>query len=660
MNKVQLVIHLRSGQFYDVTDYVSYVKISGATNTETRTLETEFISTYNDFQVSQINTQTGSSMCFYEDGKELYRGNIIDMEKMSGGRTRVTCKDLGFSLSRAKVSKNYKDVKPEDIAKQICKEVRLPQGNFVKTNTKVTRYFRDVSAYDVIMTLYTLASEKTKKQYELEVNINKIEVVERGAVVVIKFGHGDNLYSNTVHESIEDIINNVKVYDKNGNLVNEFMNKDLYKIYNRMSNAVIEIERADMISMEAVKEAYKGEDRTIKISGVGNYDCRSGKRIYVDDVGSNMRGEFYIDSDSHEWSGGTYKCNLELNMTNIMNKKEQGTEELKKEETKLEGFELQMSTGQSGTKDWGHGVTVAQLNKTLRGDCAGYGETVMKYSNMYKVNPAFIVGAIITECGGSPNKPNKKNNPLSNLYGGKYSPYDTMDQGIKAGIRNWSLNYISKTGKYNKGSTTIEQFARTYCPSTASQWARDVRNVIKKTVGKSDVNLGTGVKSDAEANANLVQVAPSPNQNASGNSIIEKAVAYALSRKGMTYSQRGGKNGRNSYFYHTPENARVFDCSSLCFSSYVHAGFLNRSLFHANQNNSWCTPDWGGRAMSRGNKFKRYPLSQAKRGDVLWRDRHAGLYLGNGATIEAASPGEGIVLRPRGARNFAYAYRPQL
>ena len=544
MNKVQLVIHLRSGQFYDVTDYISYVRISGATNTETRTLETEFISTYNDFQVSQINTQTGSSMCFYENGKELYRGNIVDMEKISGGRTRVTCKDLGFSLSRAKVSKNYKDVKPEDIAKQICKEVRLPQGNFVKTNTKVTRYFRDVSAYDVIMTLYTLASEKTKKQYELEVNINKIEVVERGAVATIKFGHGDNLYSNTVHESIEDIINNVKVYDKNGNLVNEFMNKELYKIYNRMSNAVIEIERADMISMEAVKEAYKGEDRTIKISGVGNYDCRSGKRIYVDDVGSNMRGEFYIDSDSHEWSGGTYKCDLELNMTNIMNKKEQGTEELEKEETKLEGFELQMPTGQSGAKDWGHGVTVAQLNKTLRGDCAGYGETVMKYSNMYKVNPAFIVGVIITECGGSPSKPNKKNNPLSNLYGGTYSPYDTMDQGIKAGIRNWSLNYISKTGKYNKGSTTIEQFARTYCPPTAGQWARDVRAVIKKTVGKSDVNLGTGVKSDAEANANLVQAPPNtqsqsggvPGQVMQARKHVGKKIAQMRQYKGTWHS----------------------------------------------------------------------------------------------------------------------------
>ena len=59
-------------------------------------------------------------------------------------------------------------------------------------------------------------------------------------------------------------------------------------------------------------------------------------------------------------------------------------------------------------------------------------------------------------------------------------------------------------------------------------------------------------------------------------------------------------------------------------------------------------------------KLKKYPLSAAKRGDILWRQGHVGLYLGNGATVEANDETLGVKRWPNNGKRFHCAYRPMI
>ncbi|MBE6480621.1 MAG: hypothetical protein E7Z98_09010 [Olsenella sp.] len=88
-------------------------------------------------------------------------------------------------------------------------------------------------------------------------------------------------------------------------------------------------------------------------------------------------------------------------------------------------------------------------------------------------------------------------------------------------------------------------------------------------------------------------------------------VSAAYSRVGCSYVYAAG--GPNS-----------FDCSGLTSWCYAQAGI---GIGHSSGSQSgFCTK----------------PASQAVAGDVVWRPGHVGICIGNGQTIEAFSPGQGV------------------
>ncbi|MBQ6491712.1 MAG: C40 family peptidase [Atopobiaceae bacterium] len=88
-------------------------------------------------------------------------------------------------------------------------------------------------------------------------------------------------------------------------------------------------------------------------------------------------------------------------------------------------------------------------------------------------------------------------------------------------------------------------------------------------------------------------------------------VSAAYSRVGCSYVYAAG--GPNS-----------FDCSGLTSWCYAQAGI---GIGHSSGSQSgFCTK----------------PASQAVAGDIVWRPGHVGICIGNGQTIEAFSPGQGV------------------
>lgn len=155
--------------------------------------------------------------------------------------------------------------------------------------------------------------------------------------------------------------------------------------------------------------------------------------------------------------------------------------------------------------DWGHGITAKQLAPYCKGAMSTMPEVILKYSNIYKVNPALIVAISAHETGhGTSNAIRSKNNPMGYMdpaSNWKYiKHFSSLQEGYRACISNFSRNYISK------GKKELHQIARIYAPVGASNdpngynkhWPGNVGKIFTEITGKiyNASMSGSGVKNE--------------------------------------------------------------------------------------------------------------------------------------------------------------------
>ncbi|WP_418657984.1 XkdQ/YqbQ family protein [Clostridioides difficile] len=337
MNNIKLQVHIKNGAIYNITDIVEKVTWSGDYKSPSRTLEFSIVQSANDINFKQIDIPIASTVCFYVDDKEIYRGMIINRSKDSSNNSiSFTSKDMGFLLTQSEVSYNFKDKLVEDIAKQVFNDNKLAIGNMPKTNVKYTKMFIGVTGYDTIMSAYTEASKTTKKKYMIEANLDKFNVIEKGTVTLnIMFEEGSNLINTSFSESMENVKNKVLVVDQYGNKISEKIDDKIFKDVGVIMQKVIQQQENSTVDVES---EFKGIEQTCNLKGYGDVSCITGRGVKVKDSYTGLVGLFYIDTDKHNWdSSGNYEIDLDLNFQNIMDEKTAGQDEQKEESSGLNG-----------------------------------------------------------------------------------------------------------------------------------------------------------------------------------------------------------------------------------------------------------------------------------------------------------------------------------
>lgn len=213
---------------------------------------------------------------------------------------------------------NFNNVATEKVAADVIKKLGYNAGTLAKTGQKFTKVITKSTGYDVIMAAYTEASEKTKKKYMITTTIDKFNVIEKGEKVLeLQFNESENLIKSKFKSSIDKLVNKVIIVDKNGNKVSEKVDKETQKLYNI---TITEIEQQTEGKTDIKPEdKFKKADKSASLSGFGDITCVSGYGVHVKDTHTGLIGKFFIDSDKHTWSGGSYIVDLDLNFENIMN-----------------------------------------------------------------------------------------------------------------------------------------------------------------------------------------------------------------------------------------------------------------------------------------------------------------------------------------------------
>lgn len=409
----------------------------------------------------------------------MFRGQILTTSNNSNGRSiEISAFDVGHKLTKH-VSFNAKNLKGEDIVKIVCKKLELEMGAIEKADIAVTKLFNDVTGYDAIMSAYTEYSKKSNKKYMIAIVDNKVNVIEKGALTLkIAFRENKNLISSSLNEDISKMINKLIITDENGNKKSVKENKELIKLYGVMQD------------MSTKDTTFINSEKSCELSGFGDITCITGNKVEVEDNISKLKGIFQIDTDTHTWEKGIEKIKLKLNFKNIMDEKEVNNAEKKTEN----------SSFSSSSSDWGHGITAEQLKKVFKGKLKGQENIFIKYSNLYKVNPAVVAAISCHESAAGTSKmaTDGRNNFFGMRNSNGWMRFKSIEEGIKRGISNISRRYVYKGKKSLKGM--VADYAE-----NGSFWIRETERFCIKICGKhtTELNWGTGVVSDEAALKNV-------------------------------------------------------------------------------------------------------------------------------------------------------------
>lgn len=323
------IFTLRNNLTTNITPICKSISISGSTSQVARKLDVSLA--YSIFDRNQSRTQVGpgTKVWVVLDGKEIFRGIVWDRELSSGEDLTFTAYDYLIYTTKSKVTYNFKNISANDATKKVCSELGISIGSLASTG-RFNRIIQGKAAYEAIMEMYTQDSKVTQKQYIVIMIGTKLNVFVRGAIVA-DFSlisqlnsNNSNISSMSYKDTLDSMINKVKIYDDKDNLVGQVQNSSWVSTFGILQENYTKEENIN--SNTAAKNMLNGINQDVSIDAIGNWNCRTGygikTKIFYLSVLQNAT--MYIDSDTHTWDVGTGKhtMSLILNFKNIMDIKE--------------------------------------------------------------------------------------------------------------------------------------------------------------------------------------------------------------------------------------------------------------------------------------------------------------------------------------------------
>jgi len=316
--KVQLI----GDTVTDISELVTSITWSGDYQQAARRLEVSIVASPTDYYLPKVNVALGNMLkLLTDDGKELFRGYVFYRERTTLG-VKLTAYDGLVYLTKSKGTYNFKKMTAEAITKKVAGDFGIQVGELASTGIVQSFIADSQRIYDIIMQAYSGASKQNGKKYMPIMKNGKLNVIEKGKVKVKYLLSSDmNIQDASYSESIEDMINRVRIYDENKKLVGTVENAEWVKLYGVLQDAYVKEKGKD--AQTVAKSMLKGVERSASLMGVlGNVECITGYAVTVKEPYTGLNGLFYIDNDTHTWQDGQYTMSLGLNFQNVMDVKE--------------------------------------------------------------------------------------------------------------------------------------------------------------------------------------------------------------------------------------------------------------------------------------------------------------------------------------------------
>ena len=314
-------IEIIAGTRQDISRLVRNVTWSGSRINVARKLEVDFTQDDRDPQCPAINFDNGYTVVATDEiGNLFFEGNIYRYKRnRAEGNVNLICLDHLHVMKASKMTKEYKNAAPSDIAREMCSQLGVIAGNIVSAGVSVSFIANNKSGYQIIMMAYTEANKKNGKLYQPVMNGAKLDIVEKGTLIEnFVLDSRKNMLNSEYEESIENLINQVALLDEQGNIISTERQEDSIKKYSAFQTVLKTDPNKDM--KQEVDAVFKNNkvERSGYITALGDYKAISSYSIQVTD--GLFNGKFWIKQDTHTFKEGYHEMKLELEFENEMNK----------------------------------------------------------------------------------------------------------------------------------------------------------------------------------------------------------------------------------------------------------------------------------------------------------------------------------------------------
>lgn len=320
---MQITITNSSGSF-DVTNLTASAVWSGGRGQCARMLSFGLLSSA---ETGVIDCSLGSAVTLSENGALLFSGFIFERTKTTADSViDITCFDRGYYLKKNKMSRSIIGQTAESVTAAIAGEFGIACGDISATGITLSRNFLGgYSIYDLLSTLFTMASEQNGKKYIIVFEGEKLCVKEIGAGTMVFIKGKSNLVDATVTESNKNLINSVLVLDKNGNTLFSQADSGSVSLYGTMQQTIKQSDSIDTGSVieKLLKSAVP--EQKITVTCLGNTSCVTGGAVMLSEAVTGLCGKFFIDSDTHTWKNGIYTNKLVLTFEAMADEKSVGS-----------------------------------------------------------------------------------------------------------------------------------------------------------------------------------------------------------------------------------------------------------------------------------------------------------------------------------------------
>ena len=318
MARIQLLV-VKDKKTIDMTNLVKSVRWSGRKGSSARTITVAMIDDdgYRHAR-SGIDVADGNQCVFLVDGKERFRGILMNQNQGDNKQLKFKAYDNGIYLANNKDTFVYKNKTADQVFSDVCSRFGIPTAEVAKCSYKIPEFTKSkTTGQDAVLDALSLDYKATGTRHFISSDKGKLSLLQRKDQVISFVVDGDaNLYGYSYTKSIESIKTRVKMISKEGTTLAEKSNSSLeqkigiFQEIQQPDESLTKAQVKDLVG--SVLDTLDDPEETLTLNILGDPDVISGKAILVKIPHLDISRAYYVDSDDHTFEDNMHTMSLTL------------------------------------------------------------------------------------------------------------------------------------------------------------------------------------------------------------------------------------------------------------------------------------------------------------------------------------------------------------